>query len=79
MLYRCSFCAGSFEKIWRCKDCGMFICDNCSKGGKSTDLQVAGRILAGFATYGASELIRAGYRQKNQKCTQCDGSNLILL
>jgi len=77
MRYVCSFCAKTKSGGWRCSDCGMLQCDNCSKGGGSSALGAAGRLVAGIATYGASEVVRAGYRKTKQHCVGCKGGNLV--
>ena len=79
MKYQCSFCAKIKGSGWRCSDCGILLCNDCSKGGRSGAVGMAGRILAGVATYGASEVARAGYRKVRQKCVSCHGTNLIRL
>ena len=75
--YRCSFCGKVKRRAWRCGSCGYILCSNCSKGGKSTALGAMGRTVAAAATYGASEVVRWGYRKANQKCHRCGGSSLV--
>lgn len=79
MAYKCSFCGQNYDEAWRCKDCGMIICDSCSKGGKSGALGGTARVVAGLYTAGLSEVARAGYRKLNQKCLKCNGDNLVLI
>lgn len=77
MSYRCTFCADVKNHVWRCSDCGMLVCDSCSKGGKSTAAGIAGRAVAGYITAGLSEVVRATARKIGQHCPRCKGDNLI--
>lgn len=77
MLYRCSFCGADEDSAWRCSDCGMIVCDSCSKGGKSGLTGKLARVYFGVASAGLTEVARAGYRKKKQKCPRCDGKSLI--
>ena len=73
----CALCCKPFDRGWRCKSCWSLICDDCSKGGKSSGGVVALRWIAGIYTLGLSEAARAGYRKSIQKCPKCDNSILI--
>jgi hypothetical protein len=75
--YRCSFCGEVTKRAWRCSTCGFIACTNCSKGGKSTALGKVVRLGAGVVTYGATEVLRAGYRKANQKCPNCNSHEVI--
>jgi hypothetical protein len=75
--YQCTFCADVKSHAWRCTDCGMLVCDSCSKGGKSTAAGIAGRAVVGYATAGLSEIARLGFRKINQHCPGCGGDDLI--
>jgi hypothetical protein len=77
MAYRYSFCGNDFKDIRRCRDCGMMVCDNCSKGGKSGLLGKVVRGYVGVSTLGLSELAREGYRKVKQFCPSCEGKDLI--
>ncbi|HAO21263.1 MAG: hypothetical protein BWK80_49905 [Desulfobacteraceae bacterium IS3] len=77
MAYQCSFCGNEFKDIWRCRDCGFMVCDNCSKGGKSGLAGKIGRAYVAVATSGLSEVARAGYRKIKQHCPSCEGKDLI--
>lgn len=69
----CSCCGRTYESGWKC-GCGERICDHCANGGRSGLLGKMGRGLAAVATYGASEVVRAGYRRMTRACPKC-GSN----
>ena len=77
--YRCSFCGKTAKRAWRCTECGYIMCANCSKGGKSTGLGKFVRTGAAIATYGISEVARAGYRKVNQKCIHCGSIEIMSL
>jgi len=75
--YQCGFCGDESNSLWRCRDCGDMVCDACSKGGKSSKLGVAGRVVAGYVSVGATEALRSGYRKVNQHCPSCESKDLI--
>jgi DNA-directed RNA polymerase subunit RPC12/RpoP len=64
MLYK------EHTQVFRCKDCGMIICDSNSKSSNST-------VLIGILTLGISEIVRIGYRKITRRCPNCHSKNLI--
>ena len=58
------------NQVFRCKDCGMIICESNSKSGNST-------LLIGILTLGLSEVVRAAYRKITRRCPNCNSKNLI--
>jgi len=77
MNYRCGFCGQVISTAVRCKDCGCIFCEPCTKGGKSSTAGAVSRAVFGVLTYGASEVLRAGYRKAVQKCPACEGKALV--
>jgi len=77
MVYQYSFCGGEFKVLWRCRDCGYMVCDDCSKGGKSGLLGKVVRGYVGLSTLGLTEVARAGYRKAKQHCPSCESKDLI--
>lgn len=77
MSYKCPICQGEFNQIWRCRDCGVIICDSCSKGGNSSIMEKIIRIIVGILTLSLSEVILAAYRKKKQHCPNCHSKKLI--
>jgi hypothetical protein len=73
----CDICDLDLDHGWWCRNCGTRFCDVCSKGGRSSSMGVAVRIIAGVVTYGVSEIVRYGYRKANQKCPNCEETDLI--
>jgi DNA-directed RNA polymerase subunit RPC12/RpoP len=58
------------NQVFRCKDCGMIICESNSKSGNST-------LLIGILTLGLSEIVRAIYHKITRHCPNCNSKNLI--
>jgi predicted RNA-binding Zn-ribbon protein involved in translation (DUF1610 family) len=77
MSYQCPSCDGEFSHVWRCRECGMIVCDACSKGGQSSTLGKLVRIFIGILTLAISEVARAGYRKIKQRCPNCGSTDLI--
>lgn len=50
-------------QIFRCKDCGMIICEN-----KSSNSNLLKIILIGILTLGISEIVRAVYHKITRHC-----------
>jgi DNA-directed RNA polymerase subunit RPC12/RpoP len=65
-----------FNQVWRCRECGIIICDSCSKGGNLIRKKHI-RIGVGILTLGISEVVLAVYRKMKQHCTNCGSQNLI--
>lgn len=61
-------------QVFRCKDCGMIICENKFKSSNLTLLKI---ILIGIITLGLSEIVRAVYHKITRHCPNCNSKNLI--
>ncbi len=77
MTRECTFCGRIFDHLFRCSDCGMLVCDDCSDGWMFSP---PGRLTRGAVAHmssGGAEITGDGYSGANQSCPNCDGRQLI--
>lgn len=73
----CTCCGRTYKTGWKCGGCEERICDDCANGGRSGLLGKMVRVGAAVATYGASEVARAGYRRLTRVCPKCGGNEFM--